>query len=100
MEINKRCKWCGSPFIAQKVSTQFCSHRCANASYKRKKRNEKLEKSLEEDAQLHPLELKGTMDKPYLSPLEDDFSFVDFTFAYILNPCREIFVKPYLRFIQ
>ena len=70
MEINKRCKWCGSPFIAQKVSTQFCSHRCANASYKKKKRNAKLEKSLEEDAQLHPLELKGTMDKPYLSPLE------------------------------
>lgn len=35
-----------------------------------RKRNAKLEKSLEEDAQLHPLELKGTMDKPYLSPLE------------------------------
>ena len=56
MEINKRCKWYRSPFIAQKVSTQFCSHRCANASYKKKKRNSKLEKSLEEDAQLHPLE--------------------------------------------
>lgn len=33
--IKKICEWCGKEFEAQKVSTRFCSHRCANFAYKR-----------------------------------------------------------------
>lgn len=42
MDINKWCKYGGSPFIAQKMSTQFRSYRCADISYKIKKRIENL----------------------------------------------------------
>lgn len=35
--IKKICEWCGKEFEAQKVSTRFCSHRCANKSRKTKR---------------------------------------------------------------
>ena len=26
MEVKRICKWCGKPFIAQKTTTNYCSH--------------------------------------------------------------------------
>ena len=42
IEIKKKCRWCGNEFIARKTTTEFCSHRCSNLSYKDKKRREKV----------------------------------------------------------
>ena len=41
IRIKKICAWCGKEFEAQKLSTQFCSHRCSSLAYKDKKRQEK-----------------------------------------------------------
>ncbi len=32
--IKKICEWCGQEFVGQKVTTKYCSHRCANFAYK------------------------------------------------------------------
>ena len=34
IRIKKICEWCGQEFVAQKVTTKYCSHRCANLAYK------------------------------------------------------------------
>lgn len=41
--IKKICEWCGKEFEAQKVSTRFCSHRCANFAYKRAIRKKRVQ---------------------------------------------------------
>jgi excisionase family DNA binding protein len=40
IDIKKICSWCGAEFIAHKTTTTCCSHRCANALYKKRKRDE------------------------------------------------------------
>ena len=42
MEILKRCKHCGSTFIAHKMNTLYCSPSCNWQDYKQRKRQEKL----------------------------------------------------------
>lgn len=42
MEIKKICKFCGEPFIAQKTTTRYCSHRCNSRAYKLRKKGEKI----------------------------------------------------------
>ncbi|MFI3315797.1 MAG: helix-turn-helix domain-containing protein [Rikenellaceae bacterium] len=49
LKITKQCEWCKQLFIAKKITTKFCSHRCASLSYKAQKRKERensLNKSL------------------------------------------------------
>jgi excisionase family DNA binding protein len=68
MEIQKRCKWCGKPFIAHKLTTLYCSHQCNSAAYKDAKRKEKIALALQSDT-IKPALVVGTIgDKPYLSP--------------------------------
>ena len=45
IRIKKICAWCGKEFEAQKLSTQFCSHRCSSLAYKDKKRQEKKQRA-------------------------------------------------------
>lgn len=45
IRIKKICAWCGKEFEAQKLSTQFCSHRCSSHAYKDKKRQEKKQRA-------------------------------------------------------
>lgn len=40
--IQKRCEWCNNLFIAQKLTTRYCSHTCNSKAYKSKKREETL----------------------------------------------------------
>lgn len=40
IRIRKVCAWCGNEFEAQKVTTQYCSKRCAEHAYKNRKRHE------------------------------------------------------------
>ena len=42
IEIRKKCKWCGQVFIARKTSTNYCSHKCNNAAYKERIRQERI----------------------------------------------------------
>ena len=30
MEVKRICQWCGKPFIAQKTTTNYCSHQCSD----------------------------------------------------------------------
>ena len=42
IRIKKICQWCGAEFEAQKVSTKYCSHRCANLAYKQATREKRV----------------------------------------------------------
>lgn len=48
IQIKKVCQYCGKEFIAHTTVTKYCSHKCAQHNYKKQKREEKLEKVLEE----------------------------------------------------
>lgn len=41
LRITKICEHCGKEFLSQKVTTRFCSHRCASHAYKEAKRIER-----------------------------------------------------------
>ena len=43
MKVRKICQWCGQPFIAQKTTTCYCSHRCSSLGYKERIRERKRE---------------------------------------------------------
>lgn len=45
IRITKICQWCGVEFEAQKVSTKYCSHRCANLSYKQAVRDKRVKQA-------------------------------------------------------
>ena len=42
IKLPKFCNHCGKAFIAQKTTTQFCSHKCASRAYKQRKREDKV----------------------------------------------------------
>lgn len=50
IQIPKICIRCGINFKAQKISTQYCSHKCAQLAYKDKKRQAKLKKAKDDIA--------------------------------------------------
>ena len=45
LKIKRICAWCGKEFIAQKTTTACCSKQCANALYKKRKRDEAIKES-------------------------------------------------------
>jgi excisionase family DNA binding protein len=52
IQFTKICEHCGATFIAQKCSTRFCSKRCAEHAYKRRRRHEHVQtKQAEFDSQ-------------------------------------------------
>lgn len=68
IRIKKICQWCGAEFEAQKVSTKYCSHRCANLAYKQATR-EKRVKQVETETHFIKSEKpkENVKDKEYLS---------------------------------
>ena len=68
IRITKICQWCGVEFVAQKVSTKYCSHRCANLAYKQAVRNKRV-KQAEAETLSVKLEkpIENVKDKEYLS---------------------------------
>ena len=68
IRITKICQWCGAEFEAQKVSTKYCSHRCANLAYKQAVRDKRV-KQIENETQFVKLEkpIVNVKDKEYLS---------------------------------
>ncbi|MFR9524325.1 MAG: helix-turn-helix domain-containing protein [Rikenellaceae bacterium] len=66
--IIKVCEFCGKDFEAQKVTTQYCSHRCSSLAYKERKRNEKKEIAQREAMiKSRVLQSNGVKDCIYLS---------------------------------
>ena len=48
MRIEKLCAFCGGHFIAQTTTTKCCSDDCAKRHYKKRKRDEKIQKAIHE----------------------------------------------------
>ena len=68
IRITKICQWCGVEFEAQKVSTKYCSHRCANLAYKQAVRDKRVKQAEAETLSIKlekPIE--NIKDKEYLS---------------------------------
>ena len=67
-KIKKICEWCGTRFEAQKISTKYCSHRCANLAYKKREREKNI-KATEENTQnrIEELPIITIKDKEFLS---------------------------------
>ena len=68
IRITKICQWCGVEFVAQKVSTKYCSHRCANLAYKQAVRDKRVKEAEAETLSIKlekPIE--NVKDKEYLS---------------------------------
>ena len=68
IRIKKICEWCGQEFVAQKVTTKYCSHRCANLAYKQAIRAKRIQQE-EQRIQIVKTEkpLMDIKDKEYLS---------------------------------
>ena len=68
IRITKICQWCGVEFVAQKVSTKYCSHRCANLAYKQAVRDKRVKQAETETLSIK-LEkaIENVRDKEYLS---------------------------------
>jgi excisionase family DNA binding protein len=49
-EIQKICDWCRKTFVAQKMTTRYCSHACNSRAYKANKREEARKQVNEETA--------------------------------------------------
>ena len=68
IRITKICQWCGVEFVAQKVSTKYCSHRCANLAYKQAMRDKRVKQAEAETLSIKlekPIE--NVKNKEYLS---------------------------------
>ena len=68
IRITKICQWCGVEFVAEKVSTKYCSHRCANLAYKQAVRDKRVKQAEAETLSIkleNPIE--NVKDKEYLS---------------------------------
>ncbi|KGN91376.1 hypothetical protein HR15_02700 [Porphyromonas gulae] len=71
LELTKRCKWCKLSFIAKKMSTEYCSQRCANLAYKARKREERIGNFTREQECGLSEPISTTLEhKPFLSTTE------------------------------
>ena len=71
LKIKRICAWCGKEFIAQKTTTACCSKQCANALYKKRKRDEAIKinnQNIEKKIEEKPIE--RIKDKPFLTITE------------------------------
>ncbi len=48
IEVQKICEFCGKEFIAKTTVTRFCGHTCASRSYKQRKKENKVGRTIEE----------------------------------------------------
>lgn len=49
IQIPKTCEYCGKAFIARTTVTKCCSDNCSKRAYKARKRQEKIQASLEQE---------------------------------------------------
>lgn len=51
IRLQKTCNYCGEKFTAKTTVTQFCSDNCAKRAYKKRKRDEKVEVAVKQEAE-------------------------------------------------
>jgi len=51
IRLQKTCNYCGGKFTAKTTVTQFCSDNCAKKAYKKRKRDEKIEVAVQQEAE-------------------------------------------------
>jgi excisionase family DNA binding protein len=49
LQIPKTCEYCGKAFIAKTTVTKCCSDNCSKRAYKARKRQEKIQATIEQD---------------------------------------------------
>ena len=64
IKINRVCNFCNKDFIAKTTVTKYCSHKCASASYKKRAKEQKIEKSNTETVKIkqEPVEVLKAKD--------------------------------------
>ncbi len=67
IKISRMCLCCGTEFIAKTTVTKFCSQKCASKDYKRRQREKKISKSIEETQELKTQPILDAKEKAYLS---------------------------------
>lgn len=67
IRIQKICKNCGREFTAQTTVTKYCSPRCSKAAYKKRQRDEKIQKSNQETVSLIRKPMEDLKAKEFLS---------------------------------
>ena len=70
MEVQRKCQWCGKPFIAHTMVTRFCSKSCTEKAYKDRKRKQKLQEYEARQSEQPMQEVGIVGGKPFLSPAE------------------------------
>ena len=91
MEVQRKCQWCGKPFIAHTMVTRFCSKSCTEKAYKDKKRKQKLQE-YEAKQNEQPMQEVGIVGgKPFLSPAEAATLFNFSKLTEIFPPLSQIF---------
>ena len=48
VEIKRKCAVCGNVFLAKSLDSRYCSHKCSNKAYARKKAEEAHRKQMDE----------------------------------------------------
>lgn len=69
MDIQKRCQWCGKPFITHKMTTLYCSTACIGKAYRAKKK-QKLKEQVDDEQQVKLPIVESFGHKPFISPKE------------------------------
>lgn len=64
IHIPKTCEYCGKAFIARTTVTKCCSDNCSKRAYKARKRQEKIQASLEQDLNQSNIVQKDTATTP------------------------------------
>jgi excisionase family DNA binding protein len=87
IEINRVCEHCKEDFIAKTTTTRFCSHKCNNAAYKQRLKENKMKQSDEETATIKITPILQTMMKAYytIDDLSQIFGMSKRTFYRIIE---------------
>jgi len=70
IKINRVCNFCNKDFIAKTTVTKYCSHKCASASYKKRAKEQKIEKSNKETLNIKQQPVEVIKTKDFLSVKE------------------------------
>jgi len=70
IEVKRICQHCGTEFTARTTVTKYCSHKCASAANKAKKRAEKMQKSNAETKRIITQPIQELKAKEFLTVTE------------------------------
>ena len=70
IEVQRICQHCGKEFTARTTTTQYCSHRCNSAAYKRRVRVGKVEVSNKETQRIRNQPIEELKAKEFLTVRE------------------------------